>query len=79
MNKNIGLIDRVTRIAAGIALIVAGLIFKSWWGAVGVVPLATAFLRWCPAYTLFGLNTSRNGLCAADKNAGRHLGKASGA
>lgn len=79
MKNNIGLIDRGTRITAGILMIAAGLVFKSWWGAVGIVPLATAFLRWCPAYTLFGLNTCRNGACDADQNAGRPLGKASGA
>lgn len=36
----------------------AGLYFKSWWGAVGVVPLMTGALRWCPAYLPFRIDTS---------------------
>lgn len=79
MKKNIGSIDRVVRITAGILLIGIGLVFKSWWGAVGIVPLATAFLRWCPAYTIFGLNTCRSGSCDTAGDGCRPLGKASGA
>jgi hypothetical protein len=58
MKKNIGCIDRVLRVVLGLALIVlavAGVI--GVWGWVGVVPLATGLLRFCPAYTLLGLNT----------------------
>lgn len=55
--KNIGSIDRVIRVIAGIAIIGAGYYFKNWWGAIGIVPLATALLGWCPAYSLLGINT----------------------
>jgi hypothetical protein len=58
MKKNVGCIDRVLRVVLGLALIVlavAGVI--GVWGWVGVVPLATGLLRFCPAYTLLGLNT----------------------
>lgn len=55
--KNVGSIDKILRIIAGLAIIGAGVYFKSWWGAVGVVPVVTALMGWCPAYTLFGLNT----------------------
>ena len=79
MKKNIGSIDRVTRITAGILLIGAGLVFKSWWGAVGIIPLATAFMRWCPAYTLFGLNTCPNRSRDTVGDCRSSLGKASGA
>jgi len=54
---NVGKTDRILRIMAGIAIIGAGLAFHSWWGAIGVVPLATGFLRWCPAYIPVGINT----------------------
>lgn len=79
MKKNIGSIDRVTRITAGILLIGTGLVLKSWWGAVGIIPLATAFVRWCPAYTIFGLNTCRNGSCDTDGGRFTPLDKAPGA
>lgn len=58
MTQNIGNIDRILRIVAGLVLV--SLIFigpKSWWGLVGIVPLATAFMRSCPAYSILGVNT----------------------
>lgn len=61
MTKNVGKADRTVRIIAGIAAIVLGIYFKSWWGAIGIVPLFTAFIRWCPAYSIFGIST--NGSC----------------
>ena len=57
MRKNIGKIDRTIRIIAGTALIATGFIFQTWWGAFGIVPLLTAFVRWCPAYSIFGVDT----------------------
>ena len=58
MNVNVGSIDRVVRIVAGLALIglaVAGTIGP--WGYIGVLPLLTGFMRVCPAYSLLGINT----------------------
>lgn len=57
MQQNIGRIDRAVRIVGGIAIIGAGVYFQSWWGAIGIVPLATAFIGWCPAYAPFGFST----------------------
>ena len=57
MKANIGGIDRIIRIIAGLAILGAGYYFKSWWGLVGVVPLLTAFVGFCPAYVPFGLST----------------------
>jgi hypothetical protein len=57
MTKNIGSIDRVIRIVAGLALIAWGVMAQNWWGAIGIVPLATALIGWCPAYAPFGINT----------------------
>ncbi len=37
----------------------AGLATRNWWGLVGLVPMATALLRWCPAYLPFRLSTFR--------------------
>jgi hypothetical protein len=58
MIQNVGNIDRILRIVAG--LILLSLIFigpKTWWGLLGIVPLATAFMRTCPAYSILGVNT----------------------
>ncbi len=58
MEVNVGQTDRIIRIVAGLALL--SLIFigpQTWWGLVGAVPLATAFINFCPAYKLLGVNT----------------------
>ena len=58
MKSNVGGIDRVVRIVAGLALIgltVTGVVGA--WGWLGVVPLATGAIGWCPPYALFGWNT----------------------
>lgn len=57
MKANIGSIDRVLRLIAGLAILGAGYYFKSWWGLVGLVPIVTAIFRFCPAYLPIGLNT----------------------
>lgn len=54
---NVGKTDRIVRIILGIAIILLGIYFQSWWGAVGIVPLATGLLRLCPAYIPFGFST----------------------
>ncbi len=58
MKLNVGGIDRIVRIAAGLALI--GLTATGnigAWGWVGVVPLATGAIGWCPPYAIFGFST----------------------
>ena len=57
MKKNVGRVDRYARIIFGIAAIGAGVVFQSWWGALGIVPLLTAFIKWCPAYYILRFNT----------------------
>lgn len=57
MTSNVGSADRIVRVILGVGSIAAGVYFKSWWGAIGVVPLLTATLGWCPAYLPFGMST----------------------
>ena len=60
MQCNVGKTDKLLRISAGIALLglgASGLI--GWWGLIGVVPLATGLLNWCPAITLLGIKTCK--------------------
>ena len=61
MTKNIGSADLTIRVIIGFALIFWGLLAQNWLGAIGLVPLLTATLRWCPAYTLLGINTDQQG------------------
>jgi len=58
MNPNVGSVDKIIRIAAGAGLI--SLVFigpQTPWGWIGIVPIATALISWCPLYTIIGLNT----------------------
>ncbi len=60
ISRNEGTVDRVLRVIAGLALI--SLVFvgpQTPWGWIGVVPLLTGLVGWCPAYTLFGIKTCR--------------------
>jgi len=58
MKANVGSIDRIARIAIGLALIAAALSGAiGAWGWLGLVPLATGLFRFCPAYLPFGLST----------------------
>ena len=62
MNKNVGTLDRTLRIGVGLALVaLAATGIAGPWGWIGIVPLATGMLGWCPAYTLFGLKTCQSG------------------
>lgn len=57
MKCNIGKTERIVRALVGIAVIGVGVYFKSWWGALGIIPLFTAATAWCPLYVPFGINT----------------------
>ena len=62
MDCNVGGVDRTLRIVAGLAIVAAGVAGPlGWWGVIGLVPLATGIMRYCPAYAIFGIRT-----CAAD-------------
>ena len=46
---NVGMADRVIRLILAVAITAAGVYFQSWFGLIALVPLVTAFVRWCPA------------------------------
>ncbi len=62
ITKNIGSADRILRIVVGIALIAFALygpadIAWKWVGWIGVVPIVTALINWCPLYSILGIRT----------------------
>ena len=62
MEKNVGGIDRVLRVIVGLGLLSLFFFLEGssrWWGLIGLVPLATATLGWCPAYLPFGIKTCK--------------------
>ena len=59
MERNVGSIDKIVRIVIGLGLI--ALVFvgpKTPWGWIGLVPLLTVGMSWCPLYTLLGMRTN---------------------
>ncbi len=59
MIPNVGSVDRVIRIAVGAGLVGYAAATGAWWGWLGLIPLGTALVRWCPAYLPFGINTCK--------------------
>lgn len=57
MKANVGGIDRILRIVIGLALIAWAVLGGPIWAWVGVVPLATGLLKFCPFYPLLGMST----------------------
>lgn len=63
MKTNEGMIDRVIRVIVGVVLL--ALVFvgpQTYWGLIGLVPLLTGLVGFCPPYKMLGLNT-----CPLDK------------
>ena len=57
MFQNVGGMDRTLRLAIGIAILALGAYFKSWWGLIGLLPLLTGLVSWCPLYLPLRLST----------------------
>ena len=60
MQTNVGSVDRIVRVVGGVTLIaLAATGTMSAWGYIGIVPILTAAIGWCPAYLPFGINTCK--------------------
>ena len=59
MKINVGKTDKIIRIIIGLVIGVAGILLKSWWGLIGIIPLATGLIGWCPLYLPFGIKTTK--------------------
>ena len=57
LSKNVGGIDRILRIVLGALLVLGALMGYGVWMWIGVLPLATGLIGWCPPYSLLGVNT----------------------
>ena len=57
MKANVGGIDKILRIVAGLALITWAATIGPVWAWIGIVPLATGLIGFCPIYPLLGLST----------------------
>jgi len=62
MKANVGGIDRIVRIIAGLAILSLYFVLEGqarWWALAGLVVLMTGVIRWCPAYLPFGISSSK--------------------
>jgi len=62
MSRNEGTLDRLIRVVAGLVLIASplglyGPEYASVWGWIGILPLVTGIVGWCPGYSLIGVKT----------------------
>ena len=60
MTTNVGTADRIVRVVVGLALLSLLFVLSGsarWFGLIGLVPLGTALIGWCPAYLPFGITT----------------------
>jgi cadmium resistance protein CadD (predicted permease) len=61
MNKNIGGIERIIRIVAGLGILSLAFIGpETKWGYLGLIPLATGLIGWCPAYQMLDISTCKS-------------------
>lgn len=59
MKANVGGSDKVARFVLGGLIISVGVYYGSWWGALGLIPLITGTLSYCPAYSLLGFSSHK--------------------
>lgn len=65
--KNESSLDRGLRMGIGAILLIAGMYFESWFGLIGLVPLITGMMGFCPIYSLFHFTTKKGKSTEAKK------------
>ncbi len=61
MTKNEGVVDRSVRFVLGVFLLTLGAVTGSPWGLIGLIPIVTAGVGFCPLYKLVGVSTCESG------------------
>lgn len=59
MQCNVGKPEAALRALIAGLIFAIGLYYDSWWGLLGFIPLATAFMRWCPINAALGFSTCK--------------------
>jgi hypothetical protein len=62
MKQNVGSADKIVRIVLGLGLLSLLFLLEApmkYFGLIGLVPLLTSLMGWCPLYTLLGMNTCK--------------------
>jgi hypothetical protein len=73
--KNMSNVERIVRIVIGAVILIWGIAVRSWWGAIGLIPLITGLIGFCALYKVMGTccpftkkNESQSGGCCAKKD-----------
>jgi hypothetical protein len=59
MKHNVGNADKIIRWIVGIVIAGLGIYYKSWWGLIAIVPIATALFSFCPLYSVLRLSSAK--------------------
>lgn len=73
MKQDMGTADRIIRVAVGLFFLAQAVVNGQAWGYIGIVPLLTGSIGWCPLYSMLGISTScgcSGGGCATKKEGG---------
>jgi len=57
MKCNVGKTEQIVRIVIGVVIVLIGLNFRNWWGLIGLVPIITGVIRYCPVSHVLGIST----------------------
>ncbi|TGE35991.1 DUF2892 domain-containing protein [Desulfosporosinus fructosivorans] len=57
MTCNVGKTEQIARIVIGVGIVLIGISYKSWWGIIGLAPIITGTIRYCPASDALGIST----------------------
>ena len=60
MKKNMGGLDKNLRLGVGVAILIIGYLNDSWWGLIGLVPIITSFMSFCPIYLPLKMSTIKS-------------------
>jgi hypothetical protein len=59
VNCNVGKTEQIVRMSVGAAVLVTGLMYRKWWGLLGIAPIVTGATRYCPANALLGIDNCK--------------------
>jgi hypothetical protein len=65
MKANVGGIDRILRVVIGVGLLSLLFLLEGsarWFGLIGIVPLGTGLIGYCPLYSILGISSCRTGV-----------------
>ena len=57
MKCNVGKTEQIIRIGGGVIILGLGLYYSSWWGLIGILPIITGSIRYCPVSAILGVST----------------------